>query len=656
MLPWLLLVALSILPYLNALPGDFVFDDRWLITGHEAVQGPFRLGSILTAPLIGGAIKTAIWRPVTTLSLALDWRIGGGHPFWFHLVNLIIYAGITVLWALLIRRLFHSVPLALVGGLLFAAHPLHTEAVAWISGRGDLLAALFSLIALHLALAERPRVRPWAFIAVLFAVGSKETAAILPLLVLHSLWATRRPDRPWSWRFGVSCFAPVLVFLVLRRLVTGIWLAASVDPMDNPLVGTGMLERIPTVLDCAGRYFALLLVPGKLSLDYAPPVLERVRGVTPYLIGGLLGAAGLVALAWGRGRKPEGWGALWALITFALASNLVLVAVTIFGERLLFLPSAGLLLIPAAAGLHWSAPSARRATVLRILLALALVGGVARTWARNADYRDELTLYTAGVRSAPKSFKMRVNLSVELAKRGQPQKALEEAREAVRLNPENRDCRDALACALDSLGRKDEAVQVLEQTLRSDPQDGRARERLLFHLQGMHQIDRMEAVAEEGRRQAPSEIEWVGWAATAAQAGRDWPRAAELWRTVMQRLPSALDAPLGLAFCLLQSGDNPGARDAYAEALARAPDSAAAANGLAWTLLLTGGSPSEAARLAEQATARQPIAPYLDTLARAALAAGACDKARDAIERACALDPGNNSYQETRREIQTRCR
>jgi tetratricopeptide (TPR) repeat protein len=653
---WILLIALCVLPYLNALPGDFVFDDGSLITRHPAVQGPFRLGTVLTAPLIGDAPKTAIWRPVTTLSLALDWRIGGGHPFWFHLVNLFTYAGITVLWTLLVRRLFRSLTLAMVAGFLFAVHPLHTEAVAWISGRGDLLAALFSLLALHLALADRGRLRPLAHLAVFFAVGSKETAAIVPLLILYTMWVMRRPDKPWSWRFGLSCFAPVLVFLVLRRMVTGVWLAASADPLDNPLVGTGILERIPTVLDCAGRYLALLLVPARLSIDYAPPVLERVRGITPYLAAGLLGVAGLTVLAWRRSRTPEGWGAVWAMITVALASNLFLIAVTVFAERLLFLPSAGLLLIPAAAGLRWSRRSRGPATALRILLGLALVGGVVRTWVRNADYRDELTLYKAGVRAAPRSYKMRVNLATELAKHGHPQEALEEARQALRLNPESRDSRDVVACSLDSLGRKEEAVQFLEQSLLSDPRDGRARQRLLFHLLDMRQADRLEAVAEEGRRQAPTEIEWVGWAAVAAQSKRDWTRAAELWRTVMQRLPHALDAPLGLANCLLQTGNNQGAREAFAEALVRSPESAAAANGLAWTLLLTGGSPAEAVRLAEQATAREPAAPYFDTLARAALAAGSCGQAREAAERACVIDPGNGAYQETKREVQARCR
>jgi tetratricopeptide (TPR) repeat protein len=655
-LGWILLIALSVLPYLNALRGDFVFDDKWLVTSHPEVQGPFRLGSVLTAPLIGGAPETAIWRPVTTLSLALDWRIGGGHSFWFHLVNLFAYAGITVLWTLLVRRIFRSLSLAMIAGLLFAAHPLHTEAVAWISGRGELLAALFGLIALHLALAERHRVRPWAFLAIFLALGSKETAAIVPFLILYTLWVTRRPHRPWSWRFGLSCFAPVLVFLVLRHRVTGIWLAAGVDPADNPLVGTGIIDRIPTVLDCAGRYLALLLVPGRLSLDYAPPVLERVRGITPHLVAGLLGTGGLAVLAWRQSRRPEGWGAVWALITFALASNLLVVAVTIFAERLLFLPSAGLLLIPAAAGLRGSRRSPGLASALRIVLALALAGGAVRTWIRNADYRNELTLYTAGVRAAPKSYKMRVNLCLELARLGHSREALKEARQALRLNPASRDSRDVIACSLDSLGQKAEAVQFLEQSLQSDPKDGRARKRLLLHLLDMRQADRLEAVAEEGRRQAPSEIEWVGWAAVAVQAKRDWTRAAELWRTVMQRLPQALDAPIGLGNCLLQAGDNQGARDAYAEALRRAPESAAAANGLAWTLLLTGGSPAEAVRLAEQATAREPIAPYFDTLARAALAAGSCDRAREAAERACAIDPGDASHQETKREVLKRCR
>ncbi len=655
-LGWTLLIGLCVLPYLNALGGDFVFDDKSLITRHPAVQGPFRLGTLLTAPLIGNAPETAIWRPVTTLSLALDWRLGGGRPVWFHLVNLISYAAITVLWALLVRRLFRSAALALAAGLLFAAHPLHSEAVAWISGRGDLLAALFCLIALHLALAERRRLRPWTYLAIFLAVGAKETAAVLPILILYTFWTTRAAARAWAWRFALSGFLPVLVFLLLRRAVTGVWLAAGADPADNPLVGTGILERIPTALDCAGRYLALLLYPNRLSLDYAPPVLARVQGFTPYLLLGFVGTVGLAFAAWRWSRRPEGWGAGWALITYALASNLIVVAVTIFAERLLFLPSAGLLLIPAAAGWRWSGRSRSVSRVLQGLLALALIAGAVRTWVRSADFSDELTLYKAGVQAAPHSYKMRVNLATELIQRGDVREALDTAEQALRLNPRSRDARDVVACALDSLGRKDEAIRFLEEALRSDPADGRARKRLLIHLLGMRALDRMESIAAEGQRLAPSEADWDGWAAVIAQARHQWSRAAGLWRTVAVRMPNAVEAPLGLGDCLLQTGDHQGARDAYAEALRRSPDSAAAANGLAWTLLLTGGSPAEAVRLAEQATTRSPIAPYFDTLARAALAAGRCEEALAAAARAGAIDPDTEAYRETMREVRARCR
>jgi protein O-mannosyl-transferase len=660
---WILPLALAILPFLNALGGGFVFDDKSLITLHPAVQAPFSLGKVLAAPLLGDIGKTALWRPLVTLSLALDWRIGGGQPFWFHLVNLLFYAGTVLLWSLLIRRIFRSPLLALIAGCLFAVHPLHTEVATWISGRCDLLAAFFSLAALHLVLAERPWVRSLSLAAIFLALASKESAAVLPILVLYTLWATRGSNAGWSWRLGLSGFLPVLLFLLLRHGITGIWFGEPPEPMDNPLAGIPLISRIPTSLDCAGRYLALLVFPARLSLDYSVPVLGRVQGFTPYLLLGLAGTAGLVALAVRRRSGREGWGAGFAILTFALASNLLLPVATLFAERLLFLPSTGLLLIPAAAGLGLGRLRPKSVRPLAGLFILVLLAFSGRTWARNADYRDEPTLYKAGVAAMPRSYKMRANLAIEYLRSGQNAEALRTGQEALALYPGSRGTRDVIACALDSLGRKEDAIGFLEQCLRSDPQDAGARRRLLFLLSEGGRTDRMKSVAEEGMKQMPDQPEWVGWAARAAQAGRDWPEAARLWREGMERAPQAVDPPLNLAFCLMQQGDKRGAREAYGEALRRAPESAPAANGLAWTLLETGGAPQEAVRwareavrLSERAPGGRPQAPYYDTLARACLAAGDCASALEAAERACALDPSDASYQESRQVIRGRCR
>ena len=651
----LVLAAICLLPYLNALAGGFVFDDQWLVVKHPAVQGPFNPISILSAQYWSGELTGArLWRPVTTISFAMDRQVAGGWPAWFHLINLLLHVAVTLLWVVLIRRLTGREALAFVTGALFAVHPLHTEAVTWVSGRAELLAAGFGLAALNLAFSNRPSVRRLAPVAVLLAVGSKESAATIPLVMLLAHWASRSPRRNPPIGLSLACLIPVAVYLILRRLVVGTWAGPTPDPMDNPMAGLGLWSRLPTVLDCLGRYIVLLIWPARLSVDYSTPVLNVVREATQMLLLGLAGTVGLLVLAIGRRRRPQGWGAGFALLTFALTSNLLIVIGTILAERLTYLPSAGLLLILATGGFAL----ARRipARILQGLLVVILIAGAGRTWVRNRDYRDDVTLYRAGARATPQSPKMHFNLALGLNLQGRYDEALREGTEALRLNPTSRESRMVIASSLDSLGRGDEAIRFLRDAIAKDPGDRASRRSLISLFERRDQKARADSIAEAGMREDSSYPEWIARAAKGAQDRGDFKMAIRLWRKLIRESPESTDPFLYLAYCLLVTGDATGARDAYADGLKHAPESSAAANGLAWMLLETGGSVEEATRLAEQATARDAVAPYFDTLARAYQVAGRCPDALRAAARAVELDSSSVAYRARLEELRAHCR
>jgi tetratricopeptide (TPR) repeat protein len=574
---------------------------------------------------------------------------------------------------------------ALVAGLLFAVHPIHTEAVSWIAGRADLLASFFGLLAIALALSRRVR---WLALPALFlAVSAKESAAVFPLLILFTSWSFRPKargsgdgsaeahaspqagamrggsDAP-SLPFALLSFLPMLLYFAIRRAAMGTWSGPIPDPLDNPMAGTTLFQRLPTILEIAGRSTLLLIWPARLSVDYSVPVIRLIHRLTPLALLGAAVTVGLIVLAARRRGSPSGWGAGFALLSFALVSNVALPIVTVFAERFLYLPSAGLFVIAAAAGLALSrripapgVPVSRRIPprALWAALAVLLLAAAARTWIRGRDYRDDISLYTASVRATPQSLKLRTNLAATLQWAGRYSEAYGQAMEALRLDPSQRPLREVVACALDSLGRREEALAFLQSAVAGDPMDRASRRRLIQMLQLVQRQNEADSIAEAGMREDPSEVEWVVRSARGAQNRGDLPRAAALWEEAAARSPSTAEAPLNLAYCRLASGDVSRARDAYAEALRRAPDSPAAANGLAWTLLETGGPAEEAVRRAEQATAGSSEAPYLDTLARAYLAAGRCDDARRAIARAIAAEPANPDFRRREAEIRARC-
>jgi protein O-mannosyl-transferase len=664
---FLLLLALAVLPYLSALRGGFVFDDLGLVVRHPAVQGPFRLWTILTADYWASVKEALLWRPVTTLSFALDHLIAGRSPLWPHLVNVLLHASVTLLWAQLVRRLTKRDALAFVAGFLFAVHPLHTEAVTWISGRAELLAAGFSLVAIHLALSSSSRRRWLCLGAVLLAVGSKESATVLPILLLYLTWAMEsRRGRMWEGEkatavpppvaIGLASFVPILLYLVGRRFVLGTWLGPHPQPSDNPLVGSGILTRLPTVLDTAGRSIGLLFWPARLSLDYSAPVLALVRAVTPYLLLGMLGTSGFIYLAIRRRHAPEGWGAGFALLTFALTSNLLYVIGTIFGERLLYLPSAGLLLVVTAGGFVAAARFPRSRQALQAFLVIALLAGSVRTWIRNDDFRSDAALYKAEVRVQPLSPKMRHNSAVQAAIEGRYEDAVREAMEAIRLDPTSRAPRETLVGVLEKLGRTKEAINFLAYVVKTDAGDFHARRNLIRLFDQAGQQARGDSLALAGLSQASESPETIAIAALRSQDRGDIARAIDLWRNVLQLSPDDPEATLSIGYCLLRKGDTAGAREAYARALRLAPDRPDAANGLAWALLESGGEPAEAARLAALAVHGSPVAPFYDTLARALLADGKCAGARDAATKAISLDSLNAGYRQRLEEITERCR
>jgi protein O-mannosyl-transferase len=136
-----LLLGVSLLVYANTLANRFVYDDEIYVFRNPDVIRPTLTGLFEANKFVN------VFRPVTFATFALNWAVGGPHPFGFHLINVCLHAAVVLLLYLVLRTLLDAVQkgktIALVAALLYAAHPIHTEAVAWVTGRSELLAAGF---------------------------------------------------------------------------------------------------------------------------------------------------------------------------------------------------------------------------------------------------------------------------------------------------------------------------------------------------------------------------------------------------------------------------------------------------------------------------------------------------------------------------------
>lgn len=385
----LLLPLLSAcVPYVTALNGGFVFDDHALIEQVPGGESP----SIGGAGFWGDLPATGYYRPLLQVSLALDNLLGSGNPMLFHLTNLLLHMAMVLAAWLLLLRLCGRRDLATMAATLFALHPVHVEAVAWISGRGDLLAPLLGLCG-WLALmhggwlpSRGPGRRddasvPWLMTAAvlwLAAILSKESAVAFPLMAWWSAMVLSGDQNPAGTRrvlaMGPWLAAPAVALgtaLALRLAVLGSMRGSwPADPLANPAAGLGILDRLATTGVGLIRTCGLLAWPWPLRADYGQPVLRSMElGSLPGLSGAAALAAALALLTlgvrWSRhlspAARPALLGAGLLLLAWLPVSSLGPLPGSLLAERYLVLPSLGWSLMVAAAVLgiggrriwHW---------------------------------------------------------------------------------------------------------------------------------------------------------------------------------------------------------------------------------------------------------------------------------------------------------------
>ncbi len=491
-----LLALLALLSFANAFPNSFALDDVPIIVENRLIKSLGHLPTLFTtdywAGTAGSGVGGALYRPLVLVSFALNYFMGGLNPFGYHLVNLLLHLAASWVLYALARQLDLSWAGALAASALFAVHPLHTEAVTGIVGRAELLMALGVLLAVvwYRRGGAPDRLEPgfavasWGAFAL--ALLSKEQAMMLPALLLLSDFDTARDVRrrtwkevlPGAWRRYLGYLLILGAFLVLRAAVLGSFVPQAhgmIHFLDNPLAHVPRLPQVVTALKVAGRYLWLFMWPAKLSADYSYTAIPIAT--SPWEPGVLLaglawgGLLGLGAYAYQRGVRPLFFGIGCTVLTFLPVSNLLIPIGTIMGERLFYLPSAGLCLI-VGAGWDGMAAWAAQAGCLRLVIrvglgvfALVLLLLSARTILRNQDWRNTRTLSQSTVQVVPHSAKAQVNYGAFLLDVGRIDEAIDALKRALTIEPDYADAHRNLGRAYAEKGLWHEAEAAAQRAL-----------------------------------------------------------------------------------------------------------------------------------------------------------------------------------------------
>ncbi len=505
------LFIFSFLIYSNTLQHGYALDDDVVFLKNRFVQqGTDGISDIFSHGFLYGFNKrnNQSYRPIVSTAFALEVEFFGSDPHIGHLLNVLLYSLGIVLLFLTLKLVFQSynllIPLLITG--IYAAHPIHTEVVSNIKGRDDMLTFVFMVASFNLLFQfVRSKKNMFMLLSVFtyfICLLTKENAvaivAVFPLL----LYFFTELDLKKSLIKSVPYGAIVIVYLLLRNSVLDtVAFGEKLNVINNGLMAAETTsEMLATNFVILGKYISLLFFPHPLSFDYSFSEFAIVNWTNIYAIGSLLLyiGIGLFALKTFKDKNVISFGIMFYLITFSVTSNLFIKIGCTLGERFLFLPSLGFCIVvvfmlmkilridKSDAGI--SIPQFlknKSNTMLTGLVLLIIVGFSYKTYSRNFDWKDNLTLFRADIDATPGSarthFSLGSALNTDSALETDPEKkkemlleAIEELGKSVAIYPEFSAAYYNMGVAYFSYGDENNALIAYNNCLKYTPTDKQA--------------------------------------------------------------------------------------------------------------------------------------------------------------------------------------
>ncbi|MCW3085583.1 MAG: repeat-containing protein YrrB [Bacteroidetes bacterium] len=425
----LIIGIFSFLIYANTLHHGYVLDDESVIKANVQTQGGVSsLKAIFTSDYRAGFpnANSNLYRPLSKAMFAIEWQLSPNNPTLNHFINILVYAILcSLLFVILLRLTKLNVYVVFITALLFAAHPIHTEVVANIKSRDEILSMLFILLSIQALLNYVRDKNNRSFIGYLFcflmALLSKESAMVYIGLVPLLLYFFTGTEAKNNIRLTLSAAAIGVFFLFLHYKIIGSIGLSNIPVIDNSLLVTkSFFEQKATAILILGKYLLLLIFPHPLSSDYS---FDTIPLVTSFANAGFLLAllvhVGLLIYAFLKLKEKQifSFCIFFYLISMSIASNIFMLIGTHMAERLLFLPSLAfclaavyglckLLKIDASdPNLKWSV-FLNHAKPLIGIAAVVLVFYSAKTVIRNKDWAANSTLFAKDLETVPNSAHM----------------------------------------------------------------------------------------------------------------------------------------------------------------------------------------------------------------------------------------------------------
>jgi tetratricopeptide (TPR) repeat protein len=652
-----LLAAAGLLAYSNSLSGSFILDDVTAIVQNQDIRDWSRFGSVLMPerelPVAG--------RPLVNVSLAINYALGGLDVRGYHIWNIAVHLGCALLVFGVVRRTLlanrvdrelreRSLDLAFAVALLWALHPLNTEAVNYVTQRTESMMGLFYLLTVYASIrAATTSPRGWPIVAVVACASGmacKESMVTAPLLVaLYDrvfIFDSIKAAVKERWRLYAGL---AFSWLVLALLISSGPRIHSAGFSSGVSAWTYLLNQAVMIV----RYLCLAVWPTSLVVNYGWPVPLTLGEVLPQALIVVTLLVGTIAAL--MRRPPLGFLGAAFFITLAPTSSIVPIATEVGAERRMYLPLIPIVILLVIGGVRlWTSLSdgipslsrlmPKRASGSILLVAVAMLLATA-TVARNREYGSSLLMAQTVVDRYPTSYAHH-ELANQLIAAGRHEEAMAHLRLAVPGAPR---AHFTLGAELFEQGRTDEAISELQTFLEKQPLLlevvsarellGRAfarQERWQEAVQQYRQVLKMNPSAEQV-------IETHLVLANALYAMKSYDEASNHYRQFVQARPDHVGALSRLGIALMATGQIPDAISAFRRAADINPQDGAVQQNLA-NALFDARNVDAAAEPARRAVALRPDDPVAhDLLGQILAEQGQLTAAIAEFQRALTIDP-----------------
>lgn len=462
-LPKLIIALLVAIFYANTLSLDYALDDRMVILESKyTIKGGWdSVKSIFTEDTFKGyfgsennVVAGGRYRPMSQLTFMIEFQLFGqdikshlgdvddymnlhdsDHEKYFkdstlavvnHLMNVLYFMLLCLIVYEVLAMLFTKYQgtkwyqsLAFVATVLFALHPIHTEAVANVKGRDEIFAMLGAMAALWCALKYVDKRSWWLLLlellAITFGLFSKENTITFLAVVPLALYFYPKEKKGMDY---LMTLLPIILgsvfFIIVRTNVLGGFMPEDTthNILNNPYIHSTKVQEVATVLLTWGIYFKLLVFPHPLTHDYYPHQIAITDFSNPLVWVVVVGCVALLVLAL-RGLKKKtvvSFAILFFVITFSITSNLLFNVGTFMNERFVFIPSLGFVLVIAylLCQLAEQKPQLMRKLSLGVFLLISILYGV-KTFTRNFVWNDDFTLFLTDVKTSDNSIKCNIS-------------------------------------------------------------------------------------------------------------------------------------------------------------------------------------------------------------------------------------------------------